>query len=264
LNYKVGCKGCPQSKGMLGKIITRWMFLYKKNFIEKLDIVLVAPSKFIFDSAVNSEMLSGKKITLIHNGVNADIFKPAFSKSEIRKFLNIDNKFTLLYSALNPELDKNKGIDRLIAIINLIPSDVIKNMQLVMVGTFYDFGLPIETHYFGKIADDIALSVIYSSADITLNCSYFESFGQVALESLACGVPVVGYNSGGTADIVRNQKNGYLLYNNTEIASQIIEISKNNSLLSSLSINARNNVIDNFTIDSASKKYLKLYYENKN
>lgn len=264
INYQFGCKNCPQSRGVLGKIITRWNYQYKNKLIKNLNIVLIAPSTFIYDSASKSAMLLKKKIYLIHNGVDNNTFKPIFSKQENRKLLNLSNKFTLLYSALNPDIDVNKGIDRLISIINLIPANRLDKIQLIIVGTYKKFNLPIETHAFGKITDDIALSLIYSSADITLNCSYFESFGQVVLESLACGVPVIGYNSGGTIDIVKNNFNGYLLSNNKEIALKIIEILENNCILSSLSLNAVNYVEENFTLDITSKKYIDLYNENKN
>jgi glycosyltransferase involved in cell wall biosynthesis len=77
-------------------------------------------------------------------------------------------------------------------------------------------------------------------------------------------VPVIGYNSGGTEDIVKNGINGYLYANIDEIASKIIDISRNKYLLSVLSINARKYVMDEFTLQYITSKYVNLYNENKN
>ena len=55
------------------------------------------------------------------------------------------------------------------------------------------------------------LALMFSAADVTVVPSYHESFGLVAVESLACGTPVVATRAGGLATIVRHGETGYLL-----------------------------------------------------
>ena len=56
-----------------------------------------------------------------------------------------------------------------------------------------------------------ALPAIYSAADVTVIPSYHESFGLAAVESLACGTPVVATRAGGLTTIVRDGETGYLV-----------------------------------------------------
>ena len=55
------------------------------------------------------------------------------------------------------------------------------------------------------------LADYYSAADITVMPSYHESFGLVALESMACGTPVIAGDVGGLNRIIQHGKTGYLL-----------------------------------------------------
>ena len=55
------------------------------------------------------------------------------------------------------------------------------------------------------------LPLLYSAADVTVMPSYHESFGLAAVESLACGTPVVATRAGGLTTIVRNGETGYLV-----------------------------------------------------
>jgi len=55
------------------------------------------------------------------------------------------------------------------------------------------------------------LPLIYSAADITVMPSYHESFGLAAVESLACGTPVVATRAGGLMTVVRHGETGYLV-----------------------------------------------------
>ncbi len=52
---------------------------------------------------------------------------------------------------------------------------------------------------------------IYSAADITVVPSYHESFGLAAVESLACGTPVVATRAGGLMTVIRDSETGYLV-----------------------------------------------------
>lgn len=55
------------------------------------------------------------------------------------------------------------------------------------------------------------LPLLYSAADVTVMPSYHESFGLAAVESLACGTPVVATRAGGLMMVVRHGENGYLV-----------------------------------------------------
>ena len=67
-------------------------------------------------------------------------------------------------------------------------------------------------HYInlGNIDNQNKLSSLYSSADIMCVPSRLETFGQTASEALACGVPVVAFETTGLKDIVEHKKTGYL------------------------------------------------------
>jgi D-inositol-3-phosphate glycosyltransferase len=58
------------------------------------------------------------------------------------------------------------------------------------------------------------LPLFYSAADVCVVPSYYESFGLVALESLACGTPVVATKVGGAESIIQHGQTGYLVADN--------------------------------------------------
>ena len=63
----------------------------------------------------------------------------------------------------------------------------------------------------------------YSASDVCVIPSYYESFGLVALEALACGTPVVANDVGDLKNIIRQGKTGYVLIDNApcELADKI-------------------------------------------
>jgi D-inositol-3-phosphate glycosyltransferase len=62
--------------------------------------------------------------------------------------------------------------------------------------------------FIGKRSQDI-LPYYYSAAELLVMPSHYESFGMVALESMACGTPVVASRVGGLAYLVQDGINGY-------------------------------------------------------
>jgi len=59
--------------------------------------------------------------------------------------------------------------------------------------------------------DQDHLPYYYSAADMVVMPSHYESFGMVALESMACGTPVVASQVGGLAFLVKDNETGYVI-----------------------------------------------------
>jgi D-inositol-3-phosphate glycosyltransferase len=67
--------------------------------------------------------------------------------------------------------------------------------------------------FYGLVKQEM-LPYFYSAADLCVVPSYYESFGLVALESLACGTPVVATNVGCVETVIRNGETGYVVIDN--------------------------------------------------
>ena len=62
---------------------------------------------------------------------------------------------------------------------------------------------------------------IYKDMDILLMCSSCEGFGRVTVEAMQRGIPVIGLNTGGTSELVKDGFNGYLFNSIQEIPSKL-------------------------------------------
>jgi D-inositol-3-phosphate glycosyltransferase len=85
-----------------------------------------------------------------------------------------------------------------------------------------DLDIEERVRFIGSVAQS-KLPVYYSASDVCAIPSYYESFGMVALESLACGTPIVATNVGGLQDIIRNNRTGRIVPDNSphRLASEI-------------------------------------------
>ena len=73
-----------------------------------------------------------------------------------------------------------------------------------------ELGIAERVSFLGRMAQQ-ELPLYYSAADVSVLPSYYESFGLVALESMACGTPVIASRVGGLPTIVKDGLNGYLI-----------------------------------------------------
>jgi D-inositol-3-phosphate glycosyltransferase len=158
------------------------------------------------------------KIRIIPCGVNLDRFKPQDKISARRQLALSTDDPIILYVGRFASI---KGLDRLLKSFSYLARPSLS--RLVMVGGDGEHSsilrqlkskakaLHIENRVmFAGRVDQETLPQYYSAADVLVVPSYYESFGLVALEALACGTPVVTTSVGEMEDIVKDGVTGYV------------------------------------------------------
>ena len=107
-----------------------------------------------------------------------------------------------------------------------------------------------------------SVAEILSIADLMLLPSENESFGLVALEAMACEVPVIASNVGGIPEVIRDGQHGYLCQPRdvNSMAQKAISILADNEKRRAMGINARQSAQDNFCSTAIIRRY-EDYYE---
>jgi glycosyltransferase involved in cell wall biosynthesis len=75
---------------------------------------------------------------------------------------------------------------------------------------FDKYALPFPVHQLNTITFESDLAEIYSMADVFVSPSIEDNLPNMIMEAMACGTPVVAFNTGGIPDLIDHQVNGYL------------------------------------------------------
>ena len=164
---------------------------------------------------------SPELIRIVPCGVNPGLFRP-IDRARALRYLDCNGEKIVLYvGRINPL----KGVEQLLGAMALLNQ---QKAKLVIVGggeqsrsemkRLKDLSERLEIQrsvVFQGLVKQELLPYYYSAADVCVVPSYYESFGLVALESLACGTPVVSTKVGCAEHVIRHGKTGYLVVDNT-------------------------------------------------
>ena len=191
--WKTLCRDCSLYKNYPAEYLdnSRRNYIFKCNTFTKLsNMTLVTPS-FWLASMVKDSFLNKYQIKTIHNGINLEVFNP--KDTNLKDRLNIQNKYVVLGVAF--AWDEKKGIDIFQRLANELPDDY----RVIIVGNYTGELCPKIVH-FNRTDDINELAEFYSCADVFVNPTREEVLGLVNIESLACGTPVVAFDSGGCSE----------------------------------------------------------------
>jgi D-inositol-3-phosphate glycosyltransferase len=166
-----------------------------------------------------------ERITVIPCGVDGRLFYPR-NQHDAHERLDLPCGRLLLFVG---RIERLKGLDTLLeAAAQLVAEGGHDDLRVLIVGGDIEsnradnpelrrvqaltrtLGIADRVDFLGS-QPQAELPYFYAAADVTVMPSHYESFGMVALESMACGTPVIASRVGGLASLVRDGETGYLV-----------------------------------------------------
>lgn len=261
------CGECNQLGSSIKNDLSHKIWKKKFDLWNNKNIVLVGDGSWVANNAKRSPIFKNHRIEVIHPGLDLKIYKPQ-NKKFCREILGLsENDKVILFGAYGATEDVNKGFHLLKPALEKLAATLpdITNLKFIVFGASApkesNLIKGIDTRYVGMLNDDISLSVLYSAADVMIVPSMYESFGQTASESFACGTPVVAFRTSGLKDIIDHKLNGFLAepFDPVDLADGISWILSDSSRLIQLSKEARKKAIRKFSIEMYVEQYLKIY-----
>ncbi len=184
-------------------------FAITKFSIEKSD-GLSAVSQYLRTETLSAFGCTGCRIEVIPNFIDPAVYDRARYTPQFADIAK-GRKVVMHLSNFRPV----KRVQEIVRIYARIAREV--PSVLIMVGDgpdrvlaeqeARDLGVADDVFFLGKLE---SVAPLLSSADLFLLPTVSESFGLSALEALACGVPVIGAQSGGLPEVVRDGETGFL------------------------------------------------------
>lgn len=198
--WKTGCYRCPQIKAYPKSYVdtSKCMYAYKRKlFTSVKNMTLVTPSEWLA-GLVRQSFLKDYPVKVINNGIDLSVFKPI--PSNFREKYGIPkDKFIVLGVAFG--WGERKGLDVFIELSRRLEQN---KFQIVLVGTDkkVDKQLPKEIVSIHRTQNQTELAEIYTEADLFVNPTREEVLGLVNLEAIACGTPVLTFDTGGSPECI--------------------------------------------------------------
>lgn len=175
-------------------------------------------------------------------GIDAELFSPKHRDQEFIKNYGLEDKISLLYVG---RLAREKNLSLLIESLKRLNQKYKKKIELIITGDGPELKrlkkeVPDNVIFTG-FKSGLKLSRIYASADIFAFPSVTETYGNVVIEAMASGLPVVAVMAGGVKENLINKYNGLAAEKNDidEFTAKLEELIVNDKLRKSLGHNAR-------------------------
>ena len=256
-----GCGNCPQIISPDSNDVSTDSFHAKQVSLAGRKISVTAPSQWMLDQAMKSSIWPEQtSFTKIHLGFDRTHFFP-MKRSAARAALNIESDAVLVAFGADDLNSKRKGLHHLISALAQLKTD--RKVECLMFGggqIEFDSALP-RIHQLGFLNSIEQQRCAYNAADLVVVPSREDNQPQVGLEAMACGIPVVAFNTGGIPEYVRDGQTGCLveLGNESRLAQKISGLCDLESFRHRLGRAALKMVETEFDLTIQTQRYRTLY-----
>lgn len=216
LHYKHECGNCdPFLKNPSPADLSHTGWVQKKALLKNTEITFVACSEWLANIARSSSLLQHAAVCAIPNPIDTRVFIP-MNKIEAQAHFNLkSDTFYILFVAMKVS-DERKGFNYFKEALTLLYAqlkDQQHKVELIILGqedaSNFD-SIPFKVNGFGRLTDPASIAKAYAAAHVFVIPSIEDNLPNTVMESLSCGTPVVGFNTGGIPEMVVHQKTGYI------------------------------------------------------
>ncbi|MEM1502011.1 N-acetyl-alpha-D-glucosaminyl L-malate synthase BshA [Domibacillus sp. 8LH] len=231
--------------------------------IEQSDAVTAVSHSLVKQT---KEMIApDKHIETVYNFIDERVYRPVETARHLRKEFGIKDEEKVVIHVSN-----FRAVKRVTDVIKVF-ANIAEQMpaKLLLVGDGPEMtvvcrlaeslGLEGQVLYLGKQNN---LAELYTISDVKLLLSEKESFGLVALEAMACGVPCIGTNAGGIPEVIEDGENGFVrpIGDIEAISGAAIELLTNEALYERMKQRSMKTVQEQFHSSDIVKQYERIYY----
>lgn len=251
--WKTGCFSCP----LLHSGYSSWFldrstqnYKLKKEKFTSIEKVIITPVSKWLEKVVKESYLKKYKTKVIYNGIDLKVFD--IKESTLRKKYHIENKFVVLGVARI--WSPSKGIEEFIK-LSKNPS-----YQIIMIGVTEELQkqLPENIICVKRTSNQQEMAEFYSISDVMANPTYNDSFPTINLESLACGTPVVTYQTGGSPEAIDDQTGIVVPQGDYDALYEALEVVRKNGK-DYYQSNCRRRAVEMFDKNKRFEEYIEVY-----
>ncbi|MDD7632469.1 MAG: glycosyltransferase family 4 protein [Parabacteroides sp.] len=245
------------------KDLSTRVFRSKNRIYQNAPLTFVGCSQWLTNRAKQSRLFIGKQILSIPNPIDLQRFKPMERKAMREQWkLPLDKKL-ILFGALNVT-NERKGLSYLIKALHILSSDQIALVVFGQVKSQVAERIPVAIHSLGYVSDEEKVATIYNAVDLFVTSSLEENLPNTIMESMACGTPCVGFNTGGIPEMIDHLSNGYVArYQDSADLARGIEWVLNHPEPAKLRETCIQKVKEHYSEEVIAGKYLSLYEQIK-
>lgn len=266
-----GCRNCPQAGRPRAPAVERLLpgltasiFKARQRWHRGIEALYpVSPSRWLGEMAAKSPLFAGRKISVIPNCIDTEVFSPG-DPHEARRALHIPEGVRVIAFGATDMAIPYKGFDLLHTALHILKATGDEPIHLLVFGASALDGA-VKTLFpstrLGVVKARADMARVMRCADLLVCPSRQDNFPNVCLEAMACGVPVVGFRIGGVPELVRHRVSGYVAepFDCAELAHGIRWILESRERCARLSAACRNIAESEYAMPVIAEQYFRLY-----
>lgn len=269
-NFETHCHHCPFLRNPAPQDLSFRGFERKKAAFANApmsgpSLRLVSPSNWLADLARKAVLTRQFETHVIPNPIDTNVFRPA-DKLAIRQKLGLPADAPLFLFGSANTTDPRKGFSYFTQALNLLKTNQLSSKPAVLL-----FGksapeavaaLPFPVHSLGVLTNETDIAAAYNAADALVVPSLEDNLPNTIVEALACGTPVIAFNTGGIPEMIKHQKTGWLAQ--TGSAAELADglnwlLNQTSEQRSELSQNARQFALTHYAEATVARQYRQVY-----